>query len=705
MRKALVLMMTTCILLAGCIEGLTGDVEEVVEELAPGCNDPTAINYDENDTTATTCITEDVLFESIGEFTEKNGNNTIDAVDAGVSKGVSMTISGVDEEMGMGAYTMVSKTAANENTAYSGTDITVSGMTISQSWTIQESGDGTILQASYMGESFLMHSAMSWDDVSDDCDDSDGRDCVDAEISQEDCERRGGTWIEVTNRPIEGYCNFEDDGDRGDDDSDNTQENCEQRGGTWTQDESGDYNCEFDDDGDESDRDDDDSEVTQEDCEERGGTWTQDETEDYHCEFDDEDRDDSDRDDERDDSDGDMDMDIPDPMDFLSMLDGVDDDCDGAADSANPGACGFPENTAFEVGVDGITVTIPTEEGQSMEMMFDLVTGEMTGLSMDMDDGSHMKLEMLTTEEANALLTIDTTLEYEALPFTLEEADAEDDDDAFICDNGQEIPADWENDGFADCSDGSDENIHDWTDYDGGYCEWISEDTWWQCKYSEEDEDWDIMWYYCENHDVDWHCTDDKGQSADYEHSADGTEWSEPEIFVCDNGDEILASMVNDGWDDCGDGSDEGVEEQEEGPLNRTFTVTSDADFDFAGSFDDYSIVLANCVEETDDMGETTLTCDEDNSTMYSLGEPEAHDDTTAAVYLSYGDSDSSGTLTNGDTIMIDGNTSVDWTHLRLHSTSADAYSDENPLQELPGFTALLSVLSLIGAAMIGRRD
>ena len=564
MRKALVLMMTTCILLAGCIEGLTEDVEEVVEELAPGCNDSTAINYDENDTTATTCITEDVLFESIGEFTEKNGGNE-SALGVGVANGVSMTISGVDEEMGMGAYTMVSKTAANENTAYSGTDITVSGMTISQSWTIQESGDGTILQASYMGESFLMHSAMSWDDVSDDCDDSDDRDCVDAEISQEDCERRGGTWIEVTDRPIDGYCNFEDDGDRGDDDS----------------------------------------EMTQDDCEERGGTWHQEDNGDYHCEFDDEDREDSDRDDERGDSDGDMGMDIPDPMDFLSMLDGVDDDCRGDD-------CGFPENTEFDVGVDGITVTIPTEEGQSMEMMFDLVTGEMTGLSMDMDDGSHMKLEMLTGEEVNALLTIDTTLEYEALPFTLEEADAEDDDDAFICDNGQEIPASW----------------------------------------------------------------------------------------------------VNDGWDDCGDNSDEGVEEQEEGPVNRTFTITSDADFDFAGSFDDYSIVFANCVEETDDMGETTLTCDESNSTMVSLADSstEGRDNssnTANYIHNDYGfgftDSDSSGTLTNGDVIRIDGNF-TNWTHVRLHSTSADAYSDENPMLT-PGFTTILGPLSLMGAAMIGRRD
>ena len=161
--------------------------------------------------------------------------------------------------------------------------------------------------------------------------------------------------------------------------------------------------------------------------------------------------------------------------------------------------------------------------------------------------------------------------------------------------------------------------------------------------------------------------------------------------------------------DDCGDNSDEGVEEQEEGPLNRTFTVTSDADFDFAGSFDDYSIVLANCVEETDDMGDTTLTCDESNSTVFSLadssteGRQHSGGFTSCQIWCSI-DSDSSGTLTNGDVIMIEGNTSENWTHVRLHSTSADAYSDENPMLT-PGFTTVLGVLSLMGAAMIGRRD
>ena len=153
-------------------------------------------------------------------------------------------------------------------------------------------------------------------------------------------------------------------------------------------------------------------------------------------------------------------------------------------------------------------------------------------------------------------------------------------------------------------------------------------------------------------------------------------------------------------------------------PLNRTFTITSDADFDFAGSFDDYSIVLANCVEETDDMGDTTLTCDENNSTMYSLGDSStegrdnwsSHSFTKGCLGLEdidggecFTDSDSSGTLTNGDVIIVDGNF-TNWTHVRLHSASADAYSDENPMLT-PGFTTILGALSLMGAAMIGRRD
>ena len=40
----------------------------------------------------------------------------------------------------------------------------------------------------------------------------------------------------------------------------------------------------------------------------------------------------------------------------------------------------------------------------------------------------------------------------------IEEISGEDDGDLFVCDNGEEIPSDWENDGYEDCSDGSDES-------------------------------------------------------------------------------------------------------------------------------------------------------------------------------------------------------------------------------------------------------
>ena len=106
------------------------------------------------------------------------------------------------------------------------------------------------------------------------------------------------------------------------------------------------------------------------------------------------------------------------------------------------------------------------------------------------------------------------------------------DDDTFYCDNGNEIPMEWVNDGDNDCGDWSDEDEIDiyWESYYGGYCEWEGypdgDDTVWWCKESQDDEYWETWWYYCEHHDSDWHCTDDFGQSEEFEHSADGDEWS-----------------------------------------------------------------------------------------------------------------------------------------------------------------------------------
>ena len=88
-----------------------------------------------------------------------------------------------------------------------------------------------------------------------------------------------------------------------------------------------------------------------------------------------------------------------------------------------------------------------------------------------------------------------------------------------------------------DHDDHGDDDHHDdgnhisWNSYYDGYCEWEGndldgDDTVWWCKESQDDEDWENWWYYCEHHDSDWHCTDDFGQSEEFEYSADGDEWS-----------------------------------------------------------------------------------------------------------------------------------------------------------------------------------
>ena len=60
-------------------------------------------------------------------------------------------------------------------------------------------------------------------------------------MTQADCEERGGNWTEAPDRSGEYYCDF------GEDDRDITEEDCEERGGNWveTSDRSGEFYCDF----------------------------------------------------------------------------------------------------------------------------------------------------------------------------------------------------------------------------------------------------------------------------------------------------------------------------------------------------------------------------------------------------------------------------------------------------------------------------
>ena len=259
-----------------------------------------------------------------------------------------------------------------------------------------------------------------------------------------------------------------------------------------------------------------------------------------------------------------------------------------------------------------------------------------------------------------------------------------------------------------------------WTDYYDGYCEWEGnpdgDDTVWWCKYSEDDEYWETWWYYCEHHDSDWYCTDDFGQSEEFEHSADGDEWSGSdddddgddgdETFICDNGDEVPMDWVNDGWDDCGDGSDEfddgGDDDQHEMPAvligyiakNQTLNAPIS---DFETHF------LSDCDEEYDEETGEMVEPDLDECTVefsIPLSGGEAN-----GVTHTYDDLDGDGLVSPGDMLTLEG-----WdgqTRLEMYDTWASEYSSDsvaNP-PALPGFGAMLAVMTLLGAAFASRRD
>ena len=80
---------------------------------------------------------------------------------------------------------------------------------------------------------------------------------------------------------------------------------------------------------------------------------------------------------------------------------------------------------------------------------------------------------------------------------------------------------------------------------------------------SSEDEEGTANWFYSGDTDGDDLLSLDEFTQLVEESTGD-------EMFTCDNGDEIPMDWVNDGWDDCGDGSDEfddgGDDEQHEMP-------------------------------------------------------------------------------------------------------------------------------------------
>ena len=372
--------------------------------------------------------------------------------------------------------------------------------------------------------------------------------------------------------------------------------------------------------------------------------------------------------------------------------------------------CDYDDNDLIDIEemqcfIDGIVDMLPDEGDEDPEQMFGHI---------DTDDDGYLSLQDLIDYLNN---------------------EAEQNGEEPMSSEDEEGTANWFYSGDTDGDDllsldeftqlveestGDDDGGDDisWMDYWGGYCEWEGnpdgDDTVWWCKYSEDDEYWETWWYYCEDHEDDgWHCTDDFGQSEEFEHSAEGDEWSGSddddegdEMFTCDNGDEIPMDWVNDGWDDCGDGSDEfddgGDDEQDEMPAviigyvakNQTLNAPiSDFETRFLSDCDEeYN-------EETGEMEEPDLNeCTVEFSIPLTGGEANG-------VTHTYTDLDGDGLVSPGDMLTLEGYDGQ--TRMEMYDTWASEYSSDSVATPpaLPGFGALMALTVLLGAAFATRRD
>ena len=204
----------------------------------------------------------------------------------------------------------------------------------------------------------------------------------------------------------------------------------------------------------------------------------------------------------------------------------------------------------------------------------------------------------------------------------------------------------------------------------------------------------------------------DDGEVTASEWSDSSNETDEP---MDEGGFEFITAMMDNYDEDDSGGLDfdefmtfwEEMQNMEDIDEDDMIMLMAFSVFTFLGAdADDYTIELAMCSD--------ALSADmECGDSVYSvpLSSIMASSEEESGMMLFMNsivllDSDGSGTLTTGDYLMINNATlDVDgeWNTARLYSTEADAYSDENPMAALPGFTGFIATIGLLGAALIRR--
>jgi hypothetical protein len=340
----------------------------------------------------------------------------------------------------------------------------------------------------------------------------------------------------------------------------------------------------------------------------------------------------------------------------------------------------------------------------------------------EMDDGDIMTVSYVAGTGGYDL-TIDMTLEEAAPPFAVGFDGEPIQEATFECNDGTIILFALLNDGAYDCADEEDEP--DYEEEEVSY--WMCADGMEEIPLSSVSDGYaDCMDGSDEVLTSNFDCndgttitldmvSDDNMDCADGEDEPEFEEGQDMNEFMCYHGSgSVPMEWVNDNFDDCGDGSDEGLGE---GHGYGEYVVGSvgmgagemiewnGGSLTDATSADGMDLVLSMCdsfktIDGT--VGELSVGEDcGDDVERWSFVDIAAGN----VVGVEFFDADESGTLTNGDMFMISEGleTTEDWNAVRL--AKGMAYADENPEVVLPGFTAALGIISMLGAALLVRKN
>ena len=370
-----------------------------------------------------------------------------------------------------------------------------------------------------------------------------------------------------------------------------------------------------------------------------------------------------------------------------------DDDDDGLDDDALD-----IENATISVSFDSAT------NSQTMDMSTTNETGAIMNLSIKIDEDSElMSYSMVTTNETGAtshmsyaimwgdavVITVDQTLPKTAIPvywdglpdFGNHDQDDDDghDDDGHDDDGMSPDQALYLMDKNGDSLVSWDEFEDFIINYDGGF---------------EDDQD------RSETHDhFNYSDTNDDGY-LDYDELSnwiDSMEDDDSEIWMCYNGEEIPLDYVNDGDEDCSDGSDEydndGSDEDDNEPRDLSLTIADNQTFE--APLSDFSINFLSC--NSDERSECMV---EGEASLSSLTGQIGN-----STYV-YTDVDMDGMISAGDTLELTG-MHPDY-QFDLYDSWSDSYVSESGVNapNMPGFGGLLATISMLGAAfLLPRRD